>query len=621
MFLLCGLMFANSAMAITEIPNSCLTFEACVDGSDWVKVENNQLSMTHGDYSAIGSHNNCSSEWQDIIKVNNTSYPITLDGSKYYINGNQNLGVDVDTLTSVEMIDGRGSVTKEGTSAYLNDNSSGGGAVYKIKICGNEILPAPTLKLTKVVNGGNGTPADWELRATNGDSIFSNLGNSDSSHSILAGMWYRLSESVVQGFDATGYSVAKTATNDDWSCTNGSFDQSTQSINLNLGDSAVCTITNTYNECVDQTTMLDEVTPESIGGWTVNDTGNNPIFSYKEIISPYDKSTAIETSVVGNTYQLCPSQSIAKTYIVSGNTDTADLKAYLAFTSTMDEYNFPYVQVSLFDNADTLLGYQVYYGKGVISGLYASYAAADPAHYTELSSANGDVTLDLSKMGNNIDFSKVVVYISNYACVGENSITFDHLRLVNSCGEENIPPEKCEYNSDILASDDACTPNEIICDDGQELVNNECVNIVKEEPTVTKSRSKTKWGSRIFDPSSRGQVLGAETSCGIYVDKFLKKGLKGNDTEAVKKVQTFLNTYMASNLTVDGKMGTQTDAALKAFQAKHADKVLAPWGLVKPTGIFYLTSQTEVNNIMCPALGLPIPELVPTAENPLFPKA
>jgi hypothetical protein len=179
----------------------------------------------------------------------------------------------------------------------------------------------------------------------------------------------------------------------------------------------------------------------------------------------------------------------------------------------------------------------------------------------------------------------------------------------------------CEGSSTREYANDACTPNEIICDDGQELVNNECVNIVKEEPTVTKSRSKTKWGSRIFDPSSRGQVLGAETSCGIYVDKFLKKGLKGNDTEAVKKVQTFLNTYMASNLTVDGKMGTQTDAALKAFQAKHADKVLAPWGLVKPTGIFYLTSQTEVNNIMCPALGLPIPELVPTAENPLFPKA
>lgn len=127
---------------ICELPaENCLTFEACVDGSDWIKVENNNLSMTHGDYSAIGSHSNCSSEWQDIIKVDNTSYPITLDGNQYYINGNQNLGVGVNTLTSVEKIDGRGSVTQDGASAYLNDNSSGGGAVYKIKICGNEILP------------------------------------------------------------------------------------------------------------------------------------------------------------------------------------------------------------------------------------------------------------------------------------------------------------------------------------------------------------------------------------------------------------------------------------------------------------------------------------------------
>lgn len=121
---------------------NCLIFEACVDGSDWVKVEDNKLSMTHGDYSAIGSHSNCSSEWWDMIKVDNVSYPITLSGSQYYINGNQNLEVGVDTLASVEKIEGRGSVTEEGTSAYLNDNSSGGGAVYKIKICGSSMVDA-----------------------------------------------------------------------------------------------------------------------------------------------------------------------------------------------------------------------------------------------------------------------------------------------------------------------------------------------------------------------------------------------------------------------------------------------------------------------------------------------
>jgi peptidoglycan hydrolase-like protein with peptidoglycan-binding domain len=101
----------------------------------------------------------------------------------------------------------------------------------------------------------------------------------------------------------------------------------------------------------------------------------------------------------------------------------------------------------------------------------------------------------------------------------------------------------------------------------------------------------------------------------------LKKGLKGNDKEAVSKIQTFLNNYMGNKLKVDGIFGTQTDIALKAFQIKHKDKILDPWGLKGPTGIFYLTTQTEVNNIMCPELNLPIPALTPMALNPLFPKA
>ncbi len=111
-----------------------------------------------------------------------------------------------------------------------------------------------------------------------------------------------------------------------------------------------------------------------------------------------------------------------------------------------------------------------------------------------------------------------------------------------------------------------------------------------------------------------GQVLGAETTCGIYVDKFVRRGYN-NDVETVKKIQNFLNDYMSSGLTVDGIYGLKTEQAVKNFQVKHADKVLEPWGLKAPTGIFYLTTQTEVNNIMCPVLNLPIPELVPLSQN------
>ncbi|HWA32372.1 MAG TPA: peptidoglycan-binding protein [Candidatus Paceibacterota bacterium] len=103
-----------------------------------------------------------------------------------------------------------------------------------------------------------------------------------------------------------------------------------------------------------------------------------------------------------------------------------------------------------------------------------------------------------------------------------------------------------------------------------------------------------------------GQVLGAQTSCGIYVDKYLRVGYH-NDPENVRKVQTFLNSYMNAGLVVDGIYGPKTADAVGAFQVARAQNVLAPWGLTVPTKIFYLTTQTEVNNIMCPSLGLPIP--------------
>ncbi|OGI65111.1 hypothetical protein A3A95_04395 [Candidatus Nomurabacteria bacterium RIFCSPLOWO2_01_FULL_39_18] len=103
-----------------------------------------------------------------------------------------------------------------------------------------------------------------------------------------------------------------------------------------------------------------------------------------------------------------------------------------------------------------------------------------------------------------------------------------------------------------------------------------------------------------------GRVLGEQTSCGIYVEKYLRVGYK-NDVTAVVKVQTFLNNYMNAGLVTDGVYGPLTEAAVRNFQLAHNDKVLRPWGIDETTGIFYLTTQTEMNNIMCPDLGLGIP--------------
>ncbi len=120
-------------------------------------------------------------------------------------------------------------------------------------------------------------------------------------------------------------------------------------------------------------------------------------------------------------------------------------------------------------------------------------------------------------------------------------------------------------------------------------------------------------------PVTTGQVLGESTTCGIYLDKFLRKGYK-NDPESVKKIQKFLNDYLKSNLPITGFFGTLTDAEVKKFQWMHKDSILTPWKLNSPTGIVYLTTTKKINEIMCPELNLANPELVPFEQNPDSPK-
>lgn len=113
-----------------------------------------------------------------------------------------------------------------------------------------------------------------------------------------------------------------------------------------------------------------------------------------------------------------------------------------------------------------------------------------------------------------------------------------------------------------------------------------------------------------------GEVLGATTSCGIYLDDFLKLGKK-NNKEQVKKLQTFLNDYLHLDpkIKVDGIFGLNTFKAVVKFQESESQFVLKPWvGLTlkdakKGTGWVYKTTVTRINNIMCPELNLSIPPL------------
>jgi hypothetical protein len=112
-----------------------------------------------------------------------------------------------------------------------------------------------------------------------------------------------------------------------------------------------------------------------------------------------------------------------------------------------------------------------------------------------------------------------------------------------------------------------------------------------------------------------GQVLGA--SCGIYMNKYLMFGSSKNDPDTVDKLQTFLNTWMGTNLPLTGVYDTPTMEAVEAFQTKYANQVLKPWGAdTQASGLVYLSTVWQINEMQCPALTLPYPTLIPWNQNP-----
>lgn len=114
--------------------------------------------------------------------------------------------------------------------------------------------------------------------------------------------------------------------------------------------------------------------------------------------------------------------------------------------------------------------------------------------------------------------------------------------------------------------------------------------------------------------SDVGQVLGV--SCGLYMDKHIRLGSPKNDSEQVKKLQEFLNKVLGSNIPVTGFYGPLTFAKVKEFQLQYRDQVLKPWGLNTPTGLVYLSTLRQVNNIECPDIMPNLPPLIPWFLNP-----
>ncbi len=86
--------------------------------------------------------------------------------------------------------------------------------------------------------------------------------------------------------------------------------------------------------------------------------------------------------------------------------------------------------------------------------------------------------------------------------------------------------------------------------------------------------------------------------CERYLRSYIMKGTN-NNIEEVKKLQKFLNIFEKENLVVDGVYNSNDIEAVKRFQIKYADQILAPWGHSTPTGNVYRTTAAKINIMLC----------------------
>ena len=111
--------------------------------------------------------------------------------------------------------------------------------------------------------------------------------------------------------------------------------------------------------------------------------------------------------------------------------------------------------------------------------------------------------------------------------------------------------------------------------------------------------------------SARGQVLGASTTCGVYMNlngDYLKVGHENNGVQ-VGLLKKFLNKNLNLNLEINNIYDEKTESAVKKFQSKYKNQILGPWQIDGATGIVYLTTVEYVNYLECPALGYNISRL------------
>ncbi len=116
-------------------------------------------------------------------------------------------------------------------------------------------------------------------------------------------------------------------------------------------------------------------------------------------------------------------------------------------------------------------------------------------------------------------------------------------------------------------------------------------------PAVTASSSKSVDAET---SSSTGTVehSDAATPCSPYITTSIRRGAE-NDPADVRRLETFLNAHLGTQLPVDGVYDEKDEAAVREFQTRYAADVLTPWGITQPTGYVHTTTREKINALHC----------------------
>lgn len=94
-------------------------------------------------------------------------------------------------------------------------------------------------------------------------------------------------------------------------------------------------------------------------------------------------------------------------------------------------------------------------------------------------------------------------------------------------------------------------------------------------------------------------VEGTTAVCTPLLTTYIRQ-LGENDKKEVGELQFFLRTMAGfDSVEITNTYDTTTYDAVRSFQERYAEEILAPWGMSEPSGYVYYTTQKKINEIWC----------------------